>query len=148
MLLTVSQRTVFAQPQVAFFLRVADKMPCMDWGKWHLRLREKKRQAKQTDANISSELQQRGFDVGRATVNHWLHDRRPVGLKEFFALCEILGADPGEILFEAPVLPRVVTNFKDTKRSIEHAQEFKPKSSPPSEKARAFKRSRAKVRRK
>ena len=148
MLHSVSHSPIPMQPPVAFFLSVEDRMPNMDWGKWHVRLREKKRQSKNTDAGIAMALQERGFDVGRAAVNHWLNNQRPIGLEEFFAVCEILGADPGEILFEAPVLPRVVTNFQDTRRSIEGAREFAPKQPPPSLKARSFKLARSKVRRK
>jgi hypothetical protein len=143
----VAENTGTLQPPVAFFFAVANKMPVMDWGKWADRLRERKRQGRHTDESIAIAMQERGFDVGRGLVNHWWHKRRPIGLEEFFAVCEILGADPGEILFEAPVLPKVVTNFEETRRSIVGAQEFSPKSAPPVVKARTFKQSKAKVRR-
>lgn len=44
------------------------------------------------------------YHVGRAQVNHWLNGRRHPKLFEFFALCQVLGADPGEVLFGQRVL--------------------------------------------
>lgn len=44
------------------------------------------------------------YHLSRGQVNHWLNGRRHPRLFEFFALCEVLGADPGEVLFGQRVL--------------------------------------------
>lgn len=44
------------------------------------------------------------YHVSRGQVNHWLNGRRDPRLFEFFALCQVIGADPGEVLFGQRVL--------------------------------------------
>lgn len=44
------------------------------------------------------------YHVSRGQVNHWLNGRRHPRLFEFFALCQVVGADPGEVLFGQRVL--------------------------------------------
>lgn len=77
------------------------------WQKWPERL--KARKGDKVDADLAeavSEILQREFaedySRGRGAVNHWLNGTREPTLRQFFALCEAIGADPQEILFGTP----------------------------------------------
>lgn len=64
------------------------------WDEWRARAREWKKHNRIVDADIAELV-----GVKRATVNHWLTGKREPGLRDFFNLCEAMGADPGAILF-------------------------------------------------
>ena len=61
-----------------------------------------------------------GRTLSRATVGHWMSGRTPPTLPQFLALCQALGADPGYILFERPVLPDMVKS-QEIKRALHAA---------------------------
>ncbi len=73
-------------------------MPGMSakWTTWHERAKAHKKAmaSRPVDIEIAAEL-----GVSRAAVNHWFNGKRTPTLREFFALCDVLGADPQEILF-------------------------------------------------
>lgn len=70
------------------------------WSDWHIRLKAAAKAKGKTDALLADELQAYGIEAGRAAVNHWLNNKRPIALNAFFAICELLEVDPAEILFE------------------------------------------------
>lgn len=77
------------------------------WRTWPERL--KARKGGKVDADIAAEVSEllarefgEEYSRGRGSVNHWLNGTRPPTLPQFFALCEVIGADPQEILFGVP----------------------------------------------
>jgi len=121
----------------------------MDWGKWNERLKAKKKQSDKTDADLAAAVFKKdGVEdesKGRAAVNHWLNKRRPITLEAFFTICEELGADPGEILFEMPVIPKMKGNNPEMANALQSkGVSFAPHEPPP--KVRRFKASRSRLR--
>lgn len=91
----------------------------MSWTDWNKRLKEKKKQSKIGDEEIAAFLAEKGYkDAGRAAINHWLNKKRPITLNTFFEICEFLGADPGEILFEIRVLQTALPDESAAKTAI------------------------------
>ena len=88
--------------------------------------------------------------LSRATIGHWFTGRNAPGLPEFLALCEAMGADPGHILFDVPVLPSMVKM-----PALKDALHAKPGDSPShralvegiESKARQFKKHKNRLRR-
>lgn len=81
-----------------------------DWTKWRRRIKDIKTDAKLKDADIAAGIEQLRSDgkpVARATVNSWLNKREP-NLKDFFDMCVAMGADPGHVLFEQPIVRHLV----------------------------------------
>lgn len=124
-----------------------------DWTKWRQRIKDIKTDAKLKDADIAAgiaELRNDGKEVARATVNSWLNKREP-NLKDFFDMCIAMGADPGHVLFETPVVRGLVPE-KSLARKIASAS---PTAEPGHKdlmkrlhaKSREFKRNKAKRRR-
>lgn len=56
------------------------------------------------EETVRQNEQRPDYHVSRGQVNHWLNGRRDPRLFEFFALCQVVGADPGEVLFGQRVL--------------------------------------------
>jgi transcriptional regulator with XRE-family HTH domain len=86
----------------------------------------------------------------RATIGHWLSGRNSPTVPQFLALCQAMGADPGEILFGVKVLPSMVSS-KDLREAM-HAQPASTEGhrrlmSAIESKARTFKRKKTKLRR-
>ncbi len=76
-----------------------------DWKTWPDRARVAKTQAKKSDADLAEAVtDSTGRKAGRAQVNHWFTGKREPTLSQFMSLCTELGADPGRILFDVPVL--------------------------------------------
>lgn len=48
---------------------------------------------------LSQEKLGEALEVTQGAVGHWLNERRPITLREFFKLCEAAGASPKLILF-------------------------------------------------
>lgn len=118
-------------------------------GSWTARAQAKKKDLRLTDGDLAARLAERGFDVTRGAVNHWLNGKRPITLDAFFALCEILGADPGDLLFGFPVLPHIMPPGTAAKHVVSVPSPSAAASIPPApSKPRQFKASRLKVRRK
>jgi transcriptional regulator with XRE-family HTH domain len=118
-------------------------------GSWTARAQAKKKDLRLTDGDLAVRLGERGFEVTRGAVNHWLNNKRPITLDAFFALCEILGADPGHLLFDYPVLPHILPpGLASTGVVSAPAPAPATNIPPPPSKPRAFKAARLKTRRK
>lgn len=76
------------------------------WDDWYERLEEVKLRNGASDAEISAVVSETGRNAVRQQVNHFFNGRRDPTLKQFFAMCLAVGADPGEILFKKPVLAK------------------------------------------
>jgi len=77
-----------------------------DWTKWHERARRAKERTGKSDADLCemvTHITRR--KAGRAQVNHWFTGKREPTISQFMVLCAELGADPGQILFDVPVMP-------------------------------------------
>lgn len=89
------------------------------WPGWRQRALGKKKDARKTDEDLAAEVSELlGYEVIRSTVNHWWHARRTPTIDEFMALCEALGADPGELLFEVRVMHNAVTKSPAAARVV------------------------------
>lgn len=84
------------------------------WRGWRERAKLYKDDHDLNDATLAAEItamrEDRGLGekkVERGTVNSWLNKREP-NLADFMDLCAAMGADPGHILFESPVLRELV----------------------------------------
>lgn len=84
-----------------------------DWRNWWIRAKAAKKQSKKSDADLAVAVTDSvGRSAGRAQVNHWFNGRREPTLSQFMSLCAELGADPGAILFNVPVLPAATGKSK------------------------------------
>lgn len=126
-------------------------MPPQMWKSWHVRLKAMK--AGVPDVEIASgveEILQRdvrdNYTVKRAAVNHWLNGRRIPTLAEFFALCQVIGVDPGEVLFGERVLHRYTPAHSDTARALRQQAAEPIALYDPQSKVREFKAKRRRVR--
>lgn len=150
MLRSVSEKDVSMQHPVAFYFALDNKMPSMDWGNWNVRLKAKKKESHKTDADLAAAVfgdkkkDDDDSDGGRAAVNHWLNKRRPITLEAFFTICTELGADPGEILFGMPMVPKIRGVHTELAAALEMKGHPLRADGPP--KSRAFKAKRIKVR--
>jgi hypothetical protein len=95
------------------------------WKSWHQRLKRAK--GRMADADIAAAVEEilqqtvrPNYSIKRAVVNHWLNGRRIPTLSEFFALCQVVGADPGEVLFGERVLQTYVKSDSQTARVLQH----------------------------
>jgi len=81
------------------------------WIGWHVRLKAHKKAmaSKPKDEDLAAEV----GGIGRAGLNHWLNGTRPPTINDFFALCDVLNADPKEILFGADGGKKVASTEKD-----------------------------------
>lgn len=93
------------------------------WKSWHSRLKAMK--GRMPDVEIASAVEETlqatvraDYSVKRGLVNHWLNGRRSPNLEEFFALCQAIGADPGEVLFGERALHNYVAAHTDTARAL------------------------------
>ena len=126
-------------------------MPLPTWKSWHNRLKMMK--AGMPDVDIASgveEILQRdlreNYTVKRAAVNHWLNGRRIPTLAEFFALCQVIGVDPGEVLFGERVLHQYTLAQLDTARALRHKAADPLALYDPQSKVREFKAKRRRAR--
>lgn len=85
-----------------------------NWETWHKRAKEAKtasgaRPDVEIAELVSEILEASGRSpVKRAVVNHWLNGRRDPSLAEFFALCHVIDANPGDVLFGQDVAENVI----------------------------------------
>lgn len=126
-------------------------MPPQTWKSWHVRLKALKRGIPDVEiaAAVEETLQstvRRNYSIKRAVVNHWLNGRRSPSLAEFFALCQAVGADPGEVLFGERVLHNHVAPHSDTARALLTVA-HEPTPAYNATKVREFKRKRRRARR-
>lgn len=80
------------------------------WKSWHARMKAMIGRtphvelATQVEEAVQQNENRPDYHVSRGQVNHWLNGRRDPRLFEFFALCQVVGVDPGEVLFGQRVL--------------------------------------------
>lgn len=65
-----------------------------DYSKWRERAKQWIKSKKLTHQWIAAEMER-----SRATIGHWLSGHNKINLDEFFTLCDVIKADPQEILF-------------------------------------------------
>lgn len=115
------------------------------WLRWRERAEAEKKAARITDADLAAEVSEAlGYDVSRATVNHWFRGRREPTVRELIALCAALGADPGHILLNVRI------EYKQLPASSELATALREPGKTPdylSKQAAALRRSTVKARR-
>lgn len=66
----------------------------MDWRHWGARLK-----LHMKERGISQEAVAEKMDMTQGGFSHWVNGRREVNLGDFFRVCEIVRADPRDILF-------------------------------------------------
>lgn len=116
------------------------------WQGWRKRAKEWKKDNGLSDSSLAASM-----GVKRGTINSWFNKREP-NLSDFIGLCEAMGADPGMILFEVPVLRGMVARSSDAQIALRgsptadpHHQELVKKIKQ-SEKVREFKKKKSRVR--
>lgn len=123
-----------------------DKQLITMWLGWHRRAEKAKRDAKKSDADIAADLYEiLGYELSRPLVNAWFKGRRIPDLNEFMALCQVLGADPGEILFGIKISHLALLSSPAAKKALEvkgHTPEYLVKHA---QRIRAFKAKRRKI---
>lgn len=124
------------------------------WKTWHARLKTMVGRTVQVELAAAVEetvrLNERrpDYHVSRGQVGHWLNGKRDPRLFEFFALCQVVGADPGEVLFGQRVLQNNLRPGSATARALAHtAAEPPPAVYARGEKIRAFKSKQRRARR-
>lgn len=130
-----------------------------DWRQWRARLKDIKRDSNLKDADIAANIEAARIDAGipekkarlaRGTVNSWLNKREP-NLSDFFELCEAMGADPGHVLFEQPVIRGALSAESIARRVVSASPTAEPGYGAFQEKlrhkSREFKKKRTKLRR-
>lgn len=134
-----------------------------DWRSWRKRAKSLKREGKWTDVKLATELEARVNEglseddpawrtIARGTVNSWFNNRDP-NLSDFLLVCEILGADPGHVLFAVPVIRQQVPPGSATHRIVSAAPTALPEHKKlmgalesASKKVQTFKRKRRSLR--
>ena len=117
------------------------------WLGWRERAEAQKKTARKTDVDLAAEISELvGYDIKRATVNHWWRGRRTPDLVEFFALCAALGADPGEVLFNVRIAYQAIPSSPMTAKALRESADTPPYLSAQAQRIRAFKAKRRKVR--
>lgn len=111
------------------------------WVGWRERAESDKKIAGKTDADLAAEVSDLvGYEVSRATVNHWFRNRRDPSLREFMALCTALGSDAGAVLLnvklayrQLPTLSNAAVAIRDPGGNPEYLAKAakKLKKSPP-----------------
>lgn len=93
-------------PVAPAILIIATFRSVKDWKQWFERARVAKARSKKSDSDLAAAVTETtGRKAGRAQVNHWFTGTREPTISQFMSLCAELGADPGQILFDVPVLP-------------------------------------------
>lgn len=111
------------------------------WHNWRKRAKDWKKDHELTDADIAAQLSEK-----RSTVNSWLN-KRDLNLADFMALCAAMGADPGHILFEVPVLRKSVKESSEAQQVLKSSPSAHPGHSDLMKKMRAFKKHKTRLRR-
>lgn len=92
------------------------------WPRWNERAEADKKASHKTDQDIAVEVSEMlGYEVGRALVNHWFRGRRDPSLREFMALCTVLGSDPGAVLLDVRTIYKPLHPHSDAARVLRDA---------------------------
>ena len=122
------------------------KLSRMSWAQWRERAEQSKFDASKTDAELAADISELlGYEISRATVNHWFRGRRTPSIDEFMMLCASLGADPGHVLMNVPLTAQRLAGAPTTAFILREPGAQPPYISKQAERLRRFKAKRRKI---
>lgn len=74
-------------------------MPVQPWKSWGQRIRVHMREKKLRPVNVAASL-----EMSDSALRSWLNGTRQINLSDFFRLCDVVKADPRQMLFGSPGL--------------------------------------------